>query len=167
MKMKYKFSSEQYEEIKAAQKANQDKQIENRLKVLALRCEGKSLKEIANATGFRHAHISNLIRKYFEEGLQAISEKHYAGNRRNMSIAEEAAFLEQYHQLAEQGHILDIHEIEKAYAEKVGHNIGSGQIYRVLQRHGWRKVMPRSKHPKKASEEVIEASKKLTRKSST
>ena len=63
-----------------------------------------------------------------------------------MSIEEERAFLEQYRQLAEQGHILDIREIEKAYAEKVGHNIGSGQIYRVLQRHGWRKVLPRSKH---------------------
>ena len=84
-----------------------------------------------------------------------------------MSIEEERAFLEQYRQLAEQGHILDIREIEKAYAEKVGHSIGSGQIYRVLQRHGWRKVMPRSKHPKKASEEVIETSKKLTRKSNT
>lgn len=69
--MKYKFSAEQYLEIKSAQKTNRDKQIENRLNVLALRCEGKSLKEIASATGFHHAHISNLIRKYFEEGLQA------------------------------------------------------------------------------------------------
>lgn len=154
MKMKYKFSSEQYAEIKAAQKANRDKQIENRLKVLALRCEGKSLKEIASATGFGHAHISNLIRKYWEEELQAVSEKRCPENRRNMSIEEETAFLEQYRQLAEQGHILDIREIEKAYAEKLGHNIGSGQIYRVLQRHGWRKVMPRSKHLKKAGEEL-------------
>lgn len=123
MQMKYKFNSEQYAEIKAAQKANRDKQIENRLKVLALRCEGKSLKEIASATGFRHAHISNLIRKYHVEGLQAVSEKHYPGNRRNMSIEAETAFLQQ---LAEQGHILDIREIEKAYAEKVGHNTGRG-----------------------------------------
>ena len=78
--MKYKFNLEQYVEIKAAQKANRDKQIEKRLNVLALRCEGKNLKEIASITGFRHAHISNLIRKYHEEGLQAVSEKHYFGN---------------------------------------------------------------------------------------
>lgn len=31
----------------------------------------------------------------------------------------------------------------------------------MLERHGWRKVMPRSKHPQKASEEAIEASKKI------
>jgi hypothetical protein len=30
-----------------------------------------------------------------------------------------------------------------------------GQIYRVLERHGWRTVMPRSQHPDKASEEEI------------
>ena len=155
MKMKYKISAEQYAEIKAAQKANRDKQIENRLKVLSLRYEGKSLKEIEDATGFRHAHISNLIRKYFEEGLQAISEKHYAGNRRNMSIEEETAFLEQYRQPGEAGHILDVREIKTAYEERVGHSIGSGQIYRVLKRHGWRKVMPRSKHPKKASRKMV------------
>ena len=162
--MKYKLSAEQYAEIKAAQKGNRDKQIENRLKVLALRYEGKSLKEIEAATGFHHAHISNLIRKYFEEGLSAIAEKHYKGNRRNMSKEEEAAFLEPYRQEAEEGHILETGEIKRAYEEKVGHHIGNGQIYRVLERHGWRKVMPRSQHPKKADEEVIETSKKLTKK---
>ena len=162
--MKYKISDEQYAEIKSAQKANRDKQIENRLKVLALRYEGKKLEEIAAATGYHHAHISNLIRKYFEEGLPAIGEKHYSGNRRNMSKEEEAAFLEPYREQAEAGHILDTGEIKRAYEEKVGHKIGNGQIYRVLDRHGWRKVMPRSQHPKKASEEVIETSKKLTKK---
>ena len=88
-------------------------------------------------------------------------EKHYGGNHRNMSEAEEAAFLEAYIQQTEQGHLLDVREIAAAYEEKVGHQIGNSQIYRVLHRHKWRKVMPRSKHPNKASEEVIETSKKL------
>ena len=79
-----------------------------------------------------------------------------------MSFEEEAAFLEQYKKLAEQGEIVEVSEIKRAYQEKVGHSIGKEQIYRVLARHGWRKVMPRSKHPNKASDEVIEASKKLT-----
>ena len=162
MKMKYQFSKEQYAEIKAAKKANRDKQIDTRLKVLELRCEGKGIIEIAKETGFHRSHVSGLIKKYFEEGLPAISEKHYKGNRRNLSIEEEREFLEHYRQQAEQGQLVSIQEIERAYEEKVGHSIGSGQIYRVLRRHGWRKVMPRSQHPKKASEEVIETSKKLT-----
>ena len=162
MKMKYKFSEEQHAEIKAVRRANRDKQIDKRLEVLELRCEGVSQKEIAEKTGFHRSHVCNLIKMYFEDGLQAVAETHYVGNRRNMSFEEEAEILEQFRQKAEQGQMLDIREIEKAYQERVDHRIGHGQIYCVLNRHGWRKIMPRSKHPKVASEEAIKASKKLT-----
>ena len=162
MNMIYKFSTEDREKIEKSRKANRDKQIEKRLKVLSMRCDGKTLEEISKVTGFHRSHISSLIRKYFEEGLASISEKHYKGNRRNMSFDEETAFLKPYQEQADQGKLLDVREIAAAYEKKVGHHIGKGQIYRVLQRHGWRKVMPRSKHPRKADEEVIAASKKLT-----
>lgn len=79
-----------------------------------------------------------------------------------MSVEEEATLLEQFAENAEEGQMLDIHEIRAEYEKTVGHTTGCAQIYRVLYRHGWRKVMPRSKHPKKADEEAIEASKKLT-----
>ena len=79
-----------------------------------------------------------------------------------MSYDEEEAFLTDYKKLAERGQLVEVSAIKQAYEEKVGHSIGKGQIYRVLHRHGWRKVMPRSKHPNKASDEAIEASKKLT-----
>lgn len=165
MKMKYKFSEEQHEEIKAVRRKNRDKQTDKRLEVLELRCEGKRLEEIAKTTGFHRSHVCQLIKKYFEEGLESVSEKHYTGNRRNMSFEEEEAFLEQYRQQAEGGEMVDTREIAEAYTEKVGHRIGGSQIYMVLRRHGWRKVMPRSRHPRKANDEAIEASKKLTVKS--
>ena len=162
--MKYKFNEEQYKEIKAARKANKDKQIDKRLEVLELRCEGMSQQQIAEKTDFHRSHICNLIKMYFEKGLQAVAEKHYVGNRRNMSFDEEKEFLEQFKQKADQGQILDTREIKNAYQEKVGHSIGHSQIYLVLQRHEWRKIMPRSKHPKVSDEEAIKASKKLTQK---
>ena len=79
-----------------------------------------------------------------------------------MSYQEEQDFLNAYQEQSEDGQLVDTANIRQAYEERVGHRISSGQIYRVFRRHGWRKVMPRSKHPKKASEEVIETSKKLT-----
>ena len=161
MKMKYNFSESDREKIEKARKINRDKQTENRLKVLIMRCDGKKQKEISEVTGFARSHVCSIIRKYFEEGLTAISEKHYKPNRCNMSFEEEKNFLASYSEQAKQGHILCVKEIETAYIAKVGHSISSGQIYRVLKRHGWRKVMPRSQHPKKASEEAIKASKKL------
>ena len=159
--MKYNFTESDREKIEKARKTNRDKQIENRLKVLLMRCDGKKQKEVAEVTGFVRSHICSIIRKYFEEGLEAISEKHYKPNRHNMSFEEENEFLSAYVEQAKQGYILCVKEIEEAYIAKVGHSIGGSQIYRVLKRHGWRKVMPRSRHPKKASDEAIEASKKL------
>lgn len=79
-----------------------------------------------------------------------------------MSLEEESELLDRFQKKAEQGQVLDIREIADAYEKVVGHPVSRGQIYRVLHRHGWRKVMPRSKHPKKASDEVIATSKKLT-----
>ena len=35
-------------------------------------------------------------------------------------------------------------------------------VYMLLKRHNWRKIKPRSQHPKKADEETIAASQKLT-----
>ena len=158
---KYIFSTEDYKEIKAARSKNRDKQTDRRLQVLEMRCEGKTQKEICEKTGFHRSHVSNLIRQYFEKGLGSISEKQYKGNRRNMSFTEEEELLAPFKEQAEKGELVEVSAIEAAYREAVGHSIGTSQIYYVLHRHGWRKVMPRSRHPKKASEEVIETSKKL------
>lgn len=162
MPKRYHITEEQKAELVAARKTNKDKNVERRLKALIMRAEGKKYKEIAEVCDYHPAYLTQLVSSYCKQGLSAIIENHYPGNRRNMSFAEEEAFLDEYKKQAEQGQIIEVSIIKKAYEEKVGHTIGNGQIYRVLARHGWRKVMPRSKHPNKANEEAIEASKKLT-----
>ena len=160
----YRYSEEDLEKIIAARKGNKDKRAEKRLYALELRAKGKSAEEVSTATGFHKAYISQLTAKYRKGGIEAISGNHYGGNRRNMSLEEEAALVEPFQAEAEKGQIVEISKIKAQYEEAVGHRIGGSQIYYVLERNGWRKVMPRSKHPKKASEESIEASKKLKKK---
>lgn len=157
----YRYTDEDREIIAAARKANKDKRAEKRLYALELRALGKNAAEVAEATGFHAASIARLTAKYVKGGIEAISGNHYGGNHKNMTAEEEAALLEPFRIQAEKGQMLSTAEIKSRYEEAVGHTIGSGQIYRVLERHHWRKVMPRSKHPKKASDEAIEASKKL------
>lgn len=165
MPKRFEISTEEKAEIQAAQKANKDKRVEARLKVLLLRAEGKTNTEIGVLTGYHPSRVSHLLAAYHRNGLSAVAGNHYAGNRKNMSFEEETELLRPFTEKAEKGQIIEVSEIAAAYRQAVGHSIGSGQIYRVLNRHGWRKVMPRSRHPKKASDEVIEASKKLTAKS--
>ena len=167
MASRYKFGEEEIKAIEQRRKENKDKRAEARLKALELRAKGANAKAVAEATGFHAAYVTQLVAKYREHGLEAISGNHYGGNHRNMSVAEEACILSPFKERAEKGELVEISEIAKAYQSAVDHPVSRGQIYFVLHRHGWRKVMPRSRHPKKASEEEIAASKKLTPQSKT
>lgn len=161
MAKSYEISQRQLLEIEAERKKNRNKNVERRLCVLVLRAEGKSLEEIAEKTGYHASTASKLISRYMRNGIGAIVENHYQGNRRNMSFEEEEAILAPFMERAERGEMVDIKEIAAAYQEAVPHKVSDTQIYYVLHRHGWRKIMPRSRHPKKANDEAIEASKKL------
>lgn len=158
----YRYTERDKEIISEARRKNKDKRVEKRLYALELRASGKSAAEVAALTGFHEASIPRLTAKYQKGGIEAICGNHYGGNRKNMTYEEEAALLEPFREKARKGQIVEISEIKSVYEQAVGHEIGSGQIYRVLHRHHWRKVMPRSRHPKKASDEAIEASKKLS-----
>ena len=163
MATKYEITAEQKVEIEQARKVNRDKRTEAKLRVLVMRAEGANAKEISNVTGFHSAYISTIVSKYIHGGLEAITGNHYGGNHRNMTYEEEEIFLAQFIDEADGGHITDVKAIKAAYDEKVGHETGHGQIYFVLHRHGWSKKLPRSRHPKAATPEAIDASKKLTK----
>lgn len=158
----YKISSEDVKKIKEVRKTIKNKQVDKRLYAVQLRGEGKTNHEIAEKLDTSPKVVSRWVSAYINHGMESLYEKRKGGNHRNMSYEEEEEILSQFKKAAEKGQIVEVSHIKKAYEEKVGHRIGSGHIYYILARHGWRKVMPRSKHPKKASEEDIEASKKLT-----
>jgi hypothetical protein len=44
--------------------------------------------------------------------------------------------------------MLTVAEIQQAYQEQLGKAVAPSTIYRLLDRHGWRKVVPRPRHPK-------------------
>ena len=82
-----------------------------------------------------------------------------------MSYEEEQKILDQCAKEAEDGVILTVQDVRKKLEEHLGRETNTSYAYDVLRRHGWRKVMPRSKHPKAATQEAQDASKKLTRNS--
>jgi transposase len=155
---------QQIEEIEAARKGNQNKNVDARLRVLLLHAQGKGRAEIARQTEYSETHISKIVAKFVDYGIEAVAGNHYRGNHRNMDYESEKALIDCFKKKAEEGQIIEVSEIKAAYEKAIGRSLATnrGQIYNVLERHGWRKVMPRSKHPNKASEEEIDSSKKLT-----
>lgn len=162
MPKSYKISAENAAEIKEVRKTITDKKVDRRLHAVQLRGEGMTNEEIAQKLDTSAKMVSQWVSAYINNGgIAALLPKERIGMHRNLSIEEEKEFLSAYTKQSEAGQILDLNELKAAYIEKVGHSIGGSQIYRMLKRHGWRKVMPRSRHPQKASDEAIEASKKL------
>ena len=83
MASRYQFSDEEIKAIEQARRENKDKRAEARLKALELRAKGAGSKDVAEATGFCSAYVSQLVAKYRSNGLEAISGNHYGGNHRN------------------------------------------------------------------------------------
>ena len=119
MSSRYKFTEADIECIKNARKKNKNKRVEARLKALELRATGEKSKDIAQKTGFHPAYISQLTLKYKTGGIEAISESHYGGNRRNLSMEEEAKLLEPFYEKAAKGQIIVVTEIKVAYEKAV------------------------------------------------
>ena len=155
---------QEIKDIEAARKKNRNKNVDRRLRVLILHAKGKGRAEIAKETEYSVTHISKIVAKYVDYGIEAVTGNHYRGNHRNMDIESETALIDSFKKKAEAGQIIEVSEIKAAYEAAIGRSLDTnrGQIYNVLERQGWRKVMPRSKHPNKASEEEIDSSKKLT-----
>jgi len=75
----------------------------------------------------------------------------WGGRRRYcMTIKEEQEFLLNWEARAIEGGVLSVPPIHAALVEKLGRSIPISTTYRLLARHGWRKVQPDTKHPKSA-----------------
>ena len=156
-----KISEAEYERIKAASKANKNKRVAKRLEVLELRYARKNNAEIAEKTGFNKLYLTTLIQTYKKQGLEEYIRIKQTSHRRNMSEEEEAKVLAQCEEEAEAGKVLTAETVRRKLEERLGRETSTNYVYRVMERNGWLKVMPRSRHPKAASQEEQDSSKKL------
>lgn len=81
---------------------------------------------------------------------QDVTNKNSWGGRRHctMTIEQEQSFLAEWVANAATGGILTVPPIHAALVEKLGYAVPLSTTYRLLSRHGWRKVQPDTKHPK-------------------
>jgi transposase len=110
---------------------------------------GISAADIALALGWATETVHVMHSRWAKEGeamfdlkglgwAQSPEPDRAAGSRTAASFVEQATA----------GNILKVAEIQAAYEARVGKAVPNSTIYRMLQRHGWRKVAPRPRHPK-------------------
>jgi transposase len=110
---------------------------------------GSSASEIAQLLGWSTATVHVMHSRWAKEG-EAIFEVRGRGGRHHQHLTpeEERELLAPFVQRAQAGGMLTVAELQQAYRDRVGKEVARSTIYRLLDRHGWRKVVPRPRHPK-------------------
>lgn len=122
--------------------------------------DGMRSDEAGKLLGMCTSSVNRIANRYKAQGMPAIVGKRHQGRKRYMVPEGEKVFLAGFREQAEAGKVIEVTEICVAFQEAVGHTVTKDAIYCLLKRHGWRKEMPRGMHPKKASDEAVEACKR-------
>lgn len=114
-----------------------------------------SAMDVAVAIGWKAGSVRQLQSNYLKQGESALIGVGRGGRRNSyLTLEEEEDFLRGFIERASQGGILVAGEVKRAFETKIGRKVPKSTIYRMLARHGWRKVAPRPRHPK--SDEVVQ-----------
>ena len=150
MRPRQQFTSRQRADVQAALKSAVSKEEFQRVQAVLLRMElGLRAAEIGKILGLNTASIWRIHSRYFKEGNAIFKGTPHGGRyRENLSNAQEQNLLKPFLKKAEKSGMLIVASIHRAYEQEIGHRVPASTIYRMLERHGWRKIAPRPSHPK-------------------
>lgn len=152
------------EEVKEKMKEAKDpRQLQRWQIVYTALLQPRKAEEIARSVGVSKSLVHKIISCYNREGIKDIEIKSSGGRYHEYFTKEdEKQFLAPFFKLAELGQIVTTKEIHFAYEKQIGHQVHETTIYRLLERHDWRKIVPRGHHPK-ADRTAQETFKKTSR----
>ena len=124
-----------------------------------------SLEQTARLLGVGRATVPRLQAGFRERrDFSKQTRKSWGGRRRAlMTVQREDQFLKPWIESAQAGRVLVLSPIRAALAQELGRPVKSSVVYRLMARHGWRKVAPDTRHPK-SDPKVQEDWKKNSRK---
>jgi transposase len=121
-----------------------------RIQIVLLRESGMTQPAIAAAMGVSLSTVNRAHMAYDQGGITALKPQPCGGRQReNMTVAEEKALLARFANAAGAGEMLNIRDLKRAYEQAIGHETSNSTVYNLLDRHGWRKLMPRPFHPQR------------------
>lgn len=110
---------------------------------------GNPASEIARLLGWSTATVHVMHSRWAREGDAVFEVRRRGGrHRQHLSPEQEQALLAPFLSRAQAGGMLNVSEIAQAYQERTGKQVAPSTVYRLLDRHGWRRVVPRARAPK-------------------
>jgi len=105
-------------------------------------------KKIGEITQYSESRVWAIHADYRKRGIDALAETRGGRYREYMSPTEEAIFLKPFEEKSKTGALVVVGEVKKAYEAKIGKEVAESTIYRILDRQGFRKIVPYRRHPK-------------------
>jgi transposase len=121
-----------------------------RLQCVSLRQFGMQAPDVAKIVGLHPDSVKHIWSLWQRNGADVLlgERRGQARGRARWNREEERAFLRPFLAAADRGKLTTVKEVYRAHCERVGKKIDPTMTYRLLERHGWRKVVPRPRHPK-------------------
>src|SRR5215207_5344005 len=123
---------------------------------------GLTKKQTAAAVGLSTSRVGGLQAEARHPSPEA-RRQHGGRRRERMTLEQERAFLAPWAAQACSAGMIIVPPLREALEKHLGKAVHHSQVYRMLARHGWRKVAPDSTHPK-TDAQAQEAWKKNSRK---
>ena len=109
---------------------------------------GLSCQQIATVLGWHPGSVRNLQARVLREGVAVFEQPGRGGRyRAHLTLAAEEALLADFCFAAGQGGVVEAGPLRVADETQVEHPVAKSTLYRLLARHGWRKLVPRPYHP--------------------
>jgi transposase len=123
--------------------------------------DDKRAEEVAKIMGTSVKMVYYTTGRYKKLGLSGLVNKKRGGRQwAYMALEEEKKILDSLGEEANKGMFVIVKLIKVKVEEKLGYAVSHDYVQDLLNRHGWRKLMPRPKHPKSSKEEQEEFKKK-------
>jgi transposase len=157
------------EALHMVQQAKSVRELRTGLSILLPKTCGIPNSTVGKMLGVGIATVVRMQRQIRDKTTGSVKQKGKWGGRRRqlMTFEEEKQFLEPWVTKAEGGGILVVPPIHVALEKKLECKIPPSTVYRLLARHGWRKITPDTCHPKRnieAQEAFKKTSPKIWRK---
>ncbi len=135
--------------LKAAKSVAEQRRVQA---ILMRALDASPPERIALVTGLSINTVRVLHSRFLREGEAFLLDRPGRGGRRRtlLSAEQEAALLQRHVQAAGDGRLIEAGVLKRDYEKQVGHSVAASSVYRLLAKAGWRKVVPRPSHPKKA-----------------
>jgi hypothetical protein len=106
--------------------------------------------DIAPLVGLHPGSVRRIWKEYLDSGDSALlgEERGKARGNAHLTIAQEWHMLRPFLKKAGAGSLITIKDVHTAVCVTTGKNVSPVTTYRMLARHGWRKIVPLPTHPK-------------------